>query len=83
MSKRIFHHMGISVRGALNWPKDMLKNAFDHDDGRPMTPDEAREVLMDELSKGHENLPVGDCDNWDWKKGCQGHKMEADDEDSG
>jgi hypothetical protein len=36
-----------------------------------------REFLMDQLVEGHEVLPTGDgCDNFDWKRGCQGHPVE-------
>lgn len=29
---------------------------------------------MDKLAAGHEVIPVGDCDNFDFKEGCQGHE---------
>jgi hypothetical protein len=32
-------------------------------------------ALLEELSQGHENMPMGDCDNFDDKKGCLGHKI--------
>lgn len=74
MSTKKFH-IGLSVRGALKWPKAGLKGLLRHEDGRDMTPDEAYDVLLDELAQGHEVIPYGDdCDNWDWKKGCQGHE---------
>jgi hypothetical protein len=46
---------------------------FKHPSGtRSMTPDEAFDLLLDELAKGHEMLPFSDaCRNWDWKEGCQ------------
>jgi len=42
---------------------------------RSMTPREAEDFLMDELAKGHEVIPICDCDNFDFKEngGCQGH----------
>ncbi len=70
--------MSLSVRGALtNWPKRMFKNMLQHNDGRSMSADEARATLLDELSKGHEVIPCADCDNFDFKKGCQGHPDKA------
>ena len=30
-------------------------------------------VLAVELAKGHAFLPIGNCDNFDAEKGCQGH----------
>jgi hypothetical protein len=75
----VIYHAFLSVRGALtNWPKRMFKNMFKHDDGRTMTADEAKSTLLDELSKGHEVIPYGDCDNFDFKKGCQGHPDKTD-----
>lgn len=67
-------HMGLSVRGALtNWKLRDFRGMFKAEDGRTMTPQEAKATLLDELSQGHEVIPYGKCDNWDWKKGCQGH----------
>ena len=62
-------HMCLSVRGALKWP---LKDLADLFEGK--SAGEAQDFLMDELSKGHEVFPIGDCDNFDYKKGCQGHR---------
>ena len=69
------HHFSLSVRGALtNWKAKQLKSLLRHDDGRTMTASEAKEALLDELSKGHEVIPMsGECDNFDFKTGCKGH----------
>jgi len=70
-------HMCMSVRGALNWDKATLKrNARGMSDpyGNPMTPDQVRNALMDELAQGHEVIPLGECDNFDFKTGCKGHE---------
>jgi hypothetical protein len=68
-------HMCMNVRGALNWDKKTMKrNAKGFtNDGKPMTSDEVRNKLMDELAKGHEVIPLGECDNFDLKTGCKGH----------
>lgn len=65
-------HSGLDVRGALKWPKGKLKGMFKHESGRFTTADESRNILLDELAEGHEILPLGPCENWDWKTGCQG-----------
>jgi hypothetical protein len=65
-------HICLSVRGAL-WNRSF--DGFRHNDGLPMTRREAFDGLCDELSKGHEKLPMGDCDNFDWKTGCRGHNV--------
>jgi hypothetical protein len=69
-------HASLSVRGALYWGKRELRDAtawIKRDDGTRYTTSELRDALMDELSKGHEFIRIGDCDNFDPKKGCLGH----------
>lgn len=71
-------HMHFSVRNALKLSRREFhrrwKGCFTRDDGTPMTDDEAIDALLDELSKGHELIPLGHCDNFDYKeKGCLGH----------
>lgn len=69
------YHCHVSVRGFINGPKNRLKKLFSKDDGTYLTPDEAREHLMDELSEGKEVLPFGTaCEGFDYKKGCPGHE---------
>lgn len=70
-------HCGLSVRGAIaraseTKKKSHLKGMFKHPTlPRSLTSDEAFDVLLDELAKGHEMLPFSDeCNNWDWKTGC-------------
>jgi hypothetical protein len=71
----MIYHMHLNVRSALLWPKSKLKGMLvDKTTGRYLTPDEARNALMDELSKGHEVIPIGECDNFDFKRGCLGHE---------
>lgn len=71
-------HMCQSVRGALrNWNRKMLASMFVHDDGRKMTADEAKDVLLDELAQGHEVIPFGNpCEGFSYKTGCPGHPVE-------
>jgi len=69
-------HMCLSVRGVLNGGKQELKswvNCITVDGKKLTTVDEVREFLYDQLSQGHEVIPLADCDNFDWKKGCMGH----------
>lgn len=68
--------MGVSVRGALmNWSDKELAALLIRDDGTKPSASEAKAFLLDELAKGHERLPMGECDNWDWKRGCLGHEQ--------
>jgi len=65
-------HMCMDVRGALR--NGMWKlGGMQHDDGRPMTADEAFDALCDEIAKGRRVIPLGDCDNFDYQEGCNGH----------
>ena len=69
-------HLCMDVRNFLKrseFPKG-FERLFKHRDGRSMSPDEARDALFDELSKGHDFIPLGECDNFDYKSGCQGHE---------
>ena len=70
------YHLALSVRGALAWSRKEFREAtvwIKRDDGSPMTPEQIREALYDELAKGHERIPMGACDNFDPKTGCRGH----------
>jgi hypothetical protein len=69
------YHMCLDIRGAIT--RGLLKG-FQHDDGREMTEDEAREALFDELAKGRKVIPLSACDNFDYQDGCQGHPTEKD-----
>ncbi|VVE82676.1 hypothetical protein [Pandoraea sputorum] len=70
-------HLCLDVRGALmNWKPRDFRGMFKHDDGRTMSPDEAKAELLDELSRGHNFIPFGKCDNFDHKEhGCMGHPV--------
>ena len=79
MSRRIVH-MCINVRGALkNFRKrEWKRSCTDPDTGRFLTPDEVRDVFLDELSRGHEVIPIGNaCEGFDYLGGgCPGHPVE-------
>jgi hypothetical protein len=70
-------HTCLSVRGALRWDKRTFRNAtkwLTRKDGSRYTVEQLRDALMDELAKGHEVIPAGACDNFDYTKGCRGHE---------
>lgn len=70
------YHLCLSVRGFLTntkFPRE-YEGVFTHDDGRSMTPTEARDMLFDQIKLGREVIPFGTCDNFDWAGGgCLGH----------
>lgn len=69
------YHVSLGIRDALSMPKKQLKGMFrNNETGQLLTPDQARDTLMDYLSEGKEFLPCSkDCDNFDYKTGCLGH----------
>lgn len=73
-------HMALSIRGAIAngaYKKEMVGNCKDAATGRLLTSDEILQCLQEHLKQGHEVIPYSQCDNWDWKKGCQGHAHTA------
>jgi len=71
------YHMCLDIRGALlNWKNRDFRTLFKHDDGRRMTAAEARLALMEELAKGRKVIPCGECSNFDYQTGCQGHETQ-------
>lgn len=73
-SKWTRYHMRLCVRGAI---RNQMFGGLQHNDGRPMTRDEAFDALCDCLKLGKEYVPIGECDNWDEEKGCLGHPKRA------
>ncbi len=71
-------HLCLSVRGALAWSKSQMKRMASSIavDGKQLkTAEEVRNFLLDQLAQGHEMIPFGECDNFDWKTGCRGHEI--------
>ena len=69
-------HMRLDIRGCLKntaYPsgfRDLVRD----DDGNTLSPEDAREWLLDELAKGHKFLPVSDCEGFSFETGCPGHE---------
>lgn len=67
-----------SIRGPLqNWDDIDWRKAtkwMTHQDGTPFKGGaELRALFLQMLSEGKEVVPYGECDNFDFKKGCLGH----------
>lgn len=70
-------HMSMDIIGALRRMENQrakTKSCFFNDDGTQATVGQARIFLYEELSKGRKVLPVGECDNFCYEKGCLGHQ---------
>jgi hypothetical protein len=68
-------HSCINVRGALtNWRDSEWRNCVTDKDGKTLSPAEVKAGFLEELANGNEFIPFGDCDDFDPKKGCRGHR---------
>ncbi len=78
MSRTI--HVNLNLRGAItNFKKKDWKRSMTNETGRFLTPDECYQFLLDELSEGKKCIPIGECDNFDYQKGCLGHETPSKD----
>ena len=72
-------HSCLSVRGALmNWSDQQFEHVFTTDDGTPMSAQEAKAELLEQLSQGREVIPLSSkpCEGFDYKGGgCPGHEV--------
>lgn len=74
-------HLSLDIGGALRWSGRQLRGMFVHDDGRKMTADEVRGVLIDQLKLGRHVLPLGTpCEGFSYQTGCPGHPAPDDGE---
>lgn len=71
-------HLSLDIAGYLmnHTRKRDYAGMFRHDDGRPMTADEAKRTLLAELASGKRVLPMSDeCEGFDYQTGCPGHEV--------
>lgn len=76
-------HMALDIEGFLSnstYPRD-FQRMFKHDDGRSMTPQEARAELFRQIRMGRRLLPMTTaCEGFDYDTGCPGHDEESRDD---
>jgi hypothetical protein len=74
MSRTI--HMCMDIEGFLNNARfpSSFEGMFKHDDGRPMTPQEARSELFEQLRMGRRVIQMCPCEGFDYQTGCPGHE---------
>lgn len=78
MAQKIIHLSQPITGPLMNWNKNDWKRASKYitrPDGTKFTPEELKAAFLEELSKGHEVIPIGECDNFDYKHGCLGHEI--------
>lgn len=68
----MIRHMALNIDGAIKNAK-MWKGCITVDGRVLNTVEEVRHFLYQQKAMGREFLPIGDCDNFDYKKGCLGH----------
>lgn len=66
-------HVSASIKGLLNESDESLDNMLTDGEGKPLSAQEAREILTAELEQGRLYIKSEGCDNFDPKKGCLGH----------
>jgi hypothetical protein len=65
--------MGVDIAGLLINGKKAYKGLVSDDNDNELSPRDTRAWLVDQLQKGRKVLPMGECENWDYQTGCQGH----------
>ena len=70
-------HCCLDIRGGMRNAR-MLKGCIEVDGHQLNTVKEIREFLQSQLDIGREVLPMGNCDNFDYQKGCLGHEVPDD-----
>ena len=77
---KIIHHVSLDISGALKNPKCLI-NAITYD-GQILTKEkQIIEFLEYQQYLGHKLLPLGECEGFDYIKGCPGHIIEEDGKD--
>ena len=74
-------HLSLDITGGIKNAK-MLAGNISVDGKTLKTAAQVREYLQGQLALGRRVLPCGDCDNFDYKKGCLGHEIEEREENA-
>lgn len=72
--KRIIH-LSLDIDGGIQNAR-LLKGCITVDGRVLNTVKEIRAFLYEQKAMGRKVLPMGDCDNFDYQKGCKGHQVE-------
>ena len=73
-------HMSACIDWLLS-PKD-LSGSFDFEKDKKSTDKECRDHLLKLKDEGYLYMPIGSCNNFDPKNGCQGHISEEHNDES-
>lgn len=77
---RYRHHMCLDLQGTIRNAK-FMKGCITLDNGYTLqTVAEIRQWCKEQIAMGRRVVPCGDCDNFDYQKGCRGHLIEEDEQ---
>jgi hypothetical protein len=72
-------HMSVDITGVLrNYGKKSMKGLITEDNGAEWTDVMVRKYLNKCLAEGKKLLPIGDCEGFDYQKGCPGHPVKEE-----
>lgn len=71
------YHFCMNIDGAIENART-LKGCITVDGHTLNTVKEVRAFLYEQKAMGRRVLPIGDCDNFDYQKGCLGHQEEQE-----
>ena len=75
------YHICQDLQGALDHWKDSHWSRVVRDSaGNFMTPARVKKAFQQFLAEGKRVIPFGECDNFDFQKGCLGHPVLERDE---
>ena len=76
--KSIMRHMCMNIEGALrNYKRRSMAGLITEDNGAEWTDKMVRDYLAECLAKGLRVIPFGDCNGFDYQKGCPGHEIDS------
>jgi hypothetical protein len=73
--------MCLDIQGGIYIAK-LLKGAITVDGKKLNTVKEVKDFLNGQLALGRRVLPMCDCDNFDYQKGCLGHEVVEESKDT-
>ena len=73
----MIRHLSVNIDGAIR-NAEMYKGCITVDGRVLNTVEEVKDFFYEQKRMGREVLPCGDCDNFDYKKGCLGHQEEEE-----
>lgn len=71
------YHIHINIKGAMRNAEEYIGVVIV--DGKKLqTVEEVKQFFQSQLDLGRRILPVGECDNFDYQRGCRGHEIKED-----